>query len=218
MYTFKEIYFTLQGEGVHTGQPAIFCRFTGCNLWTGREKDRHKAICQFCDTDFIGTDGPNGGKYDGASFVEVIKRIWPDDNGPIWVVFTGGEPLLQLDEALIDLCHQNDIKIAVESNGTILAPQGIDWLCISPKAGSEIIQQSGHELKLVFPQLGAEPIIFESWDFEYFSLQPMDDPHRTDKFGEAQINQTNLLAALEYCKAHPQWRLSVQLHKALGLP
>lgn len=208
MYTFKEIYYTIQGEGVHTGQPAVFCRFTGCNLWTGREEDRHKAICQFCDTDFIGTDGENGGKYDAQSFVNLIVNLWPEDEGKRWVVFTGGEPLLQLDDQLIEACHQNNIHIAVETNGTIKAPAHIDWLCVSPKAGSTVIQKSGHELKLVFPQLNSDPTSFENWDFDYFSLQPMDNEHQAE----------NIVQTIEYCKAHPKWRLSLQLHKTLGLP
>ena len=208
MYKVKEIYYTIQGEGVHAGQPAVFCRFTGCNLWSGREEDRHKAICQFCDTDFVNTNGINGGKYTGQQLVDVIRSLWPSETAPPWVVFTGGEPLLQLDSDLIGLCKQSKIHIAVETNGTIEAPQGIDWLCVSPKANSEVIQKTGHELKLVYPQKGLSPEQFENWDFGYFSIQPMD----------SEEQEQNILASIEYCTDHPRWRLSVQLHKILGLP
>ena len=208
MYKVKEIYYTIQGEGVHAGQPAVFCRFTGCNLWSGREEDRHKAICQFCDTDFIDTNGINGGKYTAHELVEVIKSLWPSESTPIWVVFTGGEPLLQLDSDLIEKCKDCDIHIAVETNGTIPAPFGIDWLCVSPKANSEVVQKSGNELKLVYPQSDLEPSEFEDWDFDYFSIQPMDSPEQ----------EKNILESIEFCTDHPRWRLSVQLHKILGLP
>lgn len=208
MYKVKEIYYTIQGEGVHAGQPAVFCRFTGCNLWSGREEDRHKAICQFCDTDFIDTNGINGGKYSAQELAQVIKSLWPSDSKPIWVVFTGGEPLLQLDSDLIRICKDSNMHLAVETNGTIPAPSGIDWLCVSPKANSEVVQQSGHELKLVYPQKDLDPFEFEDWKFDYFSIQPMDSPEQ----------EQNILAAIEFCTDHPQWRLSVQLHKILGLP
>lgn len=207
-YTVKEIYYTLQGEGAHTGRPAVFLRFTGCNLWTGREPDRAKAICQFCDTDFVGTDGPGGGTFpSAASLAEAVENIWPE-GGRRFVVCTGGEPLLQLDAPLIDALHQQGFDIAVETNGTIEAPPGIDWICVSPKAGSEIVQQSGDELKLVYRQAGAEPDRFAGWDFTHFFLQPMDGP-AVDEYTRQ---------AVDYCLAHPQWRLSVQTHKLLGLP
>jgi 7-carboxy-7-deazaguanine synthase (Cx14CxxC type) len=208
MYTVKEIFYTLQGEGRHTGRPAVFCRFSGCNLWTGKERHRAKAICQFCDTDFVGT-GPDGGKFTTA--VELAARIaasWPHQGeGKPFVVCTGGEPLLQLDTQLIDALHAQGFEIAVESNGTVAAPPGIDWLCVSPKAGAPLKQTSGHELKLVYPQPTLQPETMENLDFETFYLQPMDSPARA----------ANTQAAIDYCLAHPKWRLSVQTHKVLEI-
>jgi 7-carboxy-7-deazaguanine synthase (Cx14CxxC type) len=208
MYTVKEIFYTLQGEGRHAGRPAVFCRFSGCNLWSGKERHRAKAICQFCDTDFVGT-GPDGGKF--ATADELAARIaaeWPDlAQGTPFVVCTGGEPLLQLDTALIEALHARGFEIAVESNGTVVAPPGIDWLCISPKAGAPLKQTSGHELKLVYPQPTLMPETVQHLAFEHFYLQPMDSPLRTE----------NTRAAIAYCLAHPQWRLSVQTHKVLDI-
>jgi 7-carboxy-7-deazaguanine synthase len=208
-YTVKEIFLTLQGEGGQAGKAAVFCRFAGCNLWTGREQDRHKAVCTFCDTDFVGTDGENGGKFatadDLAAAVEAQWTGGPDDR---LVVCTGGEPFLQLDEAAISALHARGFQIACESNGTIEAPAGIDWICISPKADAPVVQTSGQELKLVFPQDKAMPERFAELDFERFYLQPMDGPDR----------DRNTQLAVAYCLSHPQWRLSVQTHKYLGLP
>ncbi|MFT8663695.1 7-carboxy-7-deazaguanine synthase [Acetobacter orientalis] len=209
-YSVKEIFLTLQGEGGQAGRAAVFCRFTGCNLWTGREEDRAKALCQFCDTDFIGTDGEGGGKFETATaLAATIAAQWPasDANNRL-VVFTGGEPLLQLDDALIDAMHHNGFSIAVESNGTVVAPAGIDWLCISPKAGTDFVQQRGMELKLVFPQNGLDPASLEHLDFKKFWLQPMDGPEQED----------NIQAAIRYCLQHPQWGLSLQTHKLTGIP
>jgi 7-carboxy-7-deazaguanine synthase (Cx14CxxC type) len=207
MYKVKEIYYTLQGEGRHAGRPAVFCRFTGCNLWSGREVDRHKAICQFCDTDFVGTDGENGGSYTAEALAEKVASLWGDNSAP-YVVCTGGEPLLQLDEELIAAFHQHCMEVAIETNGTIAVPKGVDWICMSPKAGTKIVVTKGHELKLVFPQPTALPIDFEHLDFEYFYLQPMD--------GDAQLRNTQL--AIDYCLQHPKWHLSVQTHKYLEIP
>ncbi|QHM90503.1 7-carboxy-7-deazaguanine synthase [Acetobacter pasteurianus] len=214
-YSVKEIFLTLQGEGGQAGRAAVFCRFTGCNLWSGREEDRDKAICQFCDTDFIGTDGVNGGKFENAAaLVATIASFWPQPTqdtkatGQKLVVFTGGEPLLQLDTALIDAMHAQGFSIAVESNGTVIAPTGIDWLCISPKAGVELVQKAGTELKLVFPQPGIDPAALENLDFQHFWLQPMDGPQQA----------ANTQAAIEYCLAHPLWGLSLQTHKLIGIP
>ena len=209
-YSVKEIYFTLQGEGAQTGRPAVFCRFAGCNLWTGREEDRAKAVCQFCDTDFVGTDGPNGGQFKTAQDLALaVSAQWPAarDNDK-FVVCTGGEPLLQLDADAIDALHKAGFAIAVESNGTVPAPDGIDWLCISPKADAEIVQRSGDELKLVYPQEKAMPEDFAKLNFKRFSLQPLDDAERA----------AHTQAAIAYCLAHPQWQLSLQTHKLLGLP
>jgi len=208
-YKVKEIFYTLQGEGYHTGRPAVFCRFTGCNLWTGREKDRHKAVCQFCDTDFVGTDGTNGGVFrTAAALAEAIYKQWPSGSaGKPFVVCTGGEPLLQMDKKLVDAIHDKGIEIAIESNGTIQAPEGIDWVCISPKAGSELVQLSGDELKLVYPQPGAEPGKYEHLDFTHFYLQPKDDI----------AAQSNVRLTIEYCMDHPQWKLSIQTHKWLNI-
>jgi 7-carboxy-7-deazaguanine synthase len=247
MYSVKEIYYTLQGEGAHTGRAAVFCRFAGCNLWSGREADRATAICQFCDTDFADTNGPGGGKFASAEelaavveekWLERVSRIglvkghdfsraasaakesgalapavYQDDKlSTKFVVCTGGEPLLQLDPPLIDALHARGFEIAVETNGTIAAPPGpdtqIDWICVSPKAGAALIQRTGDELKLVYPQAGADPAAFESLQFRHFFLQPMDGPHR----------EANTQAALQYCLNHPRWRLSLQTHKLLGIP
>lgn len=207
-YKVKEIYYTLQGEGAQTGRAAVFCRFTGCNLWSGREEDRRKAVCQFCDTDFVGTDGPNGGRFKTAeALADAVAAQWPGGGKP-YVVCTGGEPLLQLDEPLLAAFHQKGFEVAIETNGTILPPPGIDWICVSPKAGSELILLAGHELKLVFPQPGAEPERFEHLNFEHFFLQPMDSPQQAQ----------NIQLTLAYCLAHPQWRLSLQTHKVLRIP
>ena len=209
-YQVKEIFFTLQGEGAQTGRAAVFCRFAGCNLWSGREQDRAAAQCRFCDTDFIGTDGPGGGRFATAEdLAAAVARAWPRDAGsePL-VVCTGGEPLLQVDEALIAALHGAGFQIAVETNGTVAAPPGLDWICVSPKAGTDVVQRSGHELKLVYPQAGADPAAFAEWDFPRFFLQPMDGPDRA----------ANTRAALRYCLAHPGWRLSLQAHKVLGIP
>ncbi|MFZ1084419.1 MAG: 7-carboxy-7-deazaguanine synthase [Terracidiphilus sp.] len=210
-YAIKEIFYTLQGEGAQTGRAAVFCRFAGCNLWTGRESDRAAAICRFCDTDFVGMDGPGGGRFDSAEEVATaIERAWPQDSalGPRFVVCTGGEPLLQLDAALIQALHSRSFEIAVETNGTIPAPDGVNWLCVSPKLGAELKQRSGDELKLVYPQTGSDPADFKLLSFRHFFLQPMDGPDR----------DVNTELALRYCLAHPQWRLSLQTHKFLGIP
>lgn len=211
-YRLKEIYYTLQGEGAQAGRPAIFCRFTGCNLWSGREEDRASAVCQFCDTDFLGMDGPGGGEFDTPEeLAGAVESRWietADSSGKRFVVFTGGEPLLQLDEPLIKALHRLDFEIAVETNGTVPSPDGIDWLCMSPKAGTEVVVTSGSELKLVFPQAGAEPELFEQMKFDHFFLQPMDGPDQ----------KRNTEEAIRYCLEHPLWRLSLQTHKLLGLP
>lgn len=208
-YSVKEIFLTLQGEGGQAGKAAVFCRFSGCNLWTGREQDRHKAVCTFCDTDFVGTDGEGGGKFatadDLAAAVEAAWTGGPDDR---LVVCTGGEPLLQLDQAAVDALHARGFMIAMESNGTLPAVPGIDWICVSPKADAPVVQTSGQELKLVYPQDKALPERFAHLDFERFYLQPMDGPDR----------ERNTQLAVAYCLSHPQWRLSVQTHKYLGLP
>lgn len=209
-YAVKEIFYTLQGEGRNAGRPAVFCRFTGCNLWSGREADRAAAICRFCDTDFVGTDGTGGGRFAGGrDLARAIASRWPENvRGEKLAVLTGGEPLLQVDEALIVALHQEGFEIAVETNGTIAPPAGIDWLCVSPKSGSELVTTGGQEIKLVFPQAGAAPELFEALTFEYFLLQPMDGPDRA----------ANTAAAVEYCLAHPLWHLSLQTHKILGIP
>lgn len=210
-YSIKEIYTTLQGEGFHTGRPAVFVRFAGCNLWTGREEDRANAVCSFCDTDFVGTDGPNGGKFRTADeAADRIASIWLNNTGSPapFVVCTGGEPLLQLDTPLIDALHARGATIAIETNGTIEAPHGIDWICVSPKKDAHIVQRSGHELKLVWHQPEAPPERFQDWKFEHFFLQPMDGPHQSRYTREA----------MEYCLSHPKWRLSIQTHKLLGIP
>ncbi len=210
-YKVKEIYYTLQGEGAHTGRPAVFCRFSGCNLWSGREEDRHKAICQFCDTDFWGTDGLNGGRFETATeLAEAVAKLWPTNlkEGIPYVVCTGGEPLLQLDQTMVDAFHKAGFEVAIETNGTIIPPEGIDWICMSPKAGSEVILTKGNELKLVYPQVGAEPSRYENFDFEHFYLQPMDSPEQAQ----------NTKATLNYCLEHPKWHLSIQTHKLLNIP
>lgn len=208
MYTVKEIFYTLQGEGRQAGRAAVFCRFSGCNLWSGREEDRSKSVCQFCDTDFVGT-GPDGGKF--ATAAELAARIaseWPAGSGGTpYVVCTGGEPLLQLDSALIDALHAEGFEIAVETNGTIAAPDGIDWICVSPKAGSPLLQTRGNELKLVYPQATQLPETVAHLQFDTFYLQPMDGPELA----------TNTRAAIAYCMAHPRWRLSVQTHKVVNI-
>ena len=211
VYSVKEIFYTLQGEGANTGRPAVFCRFAGCNLWTGREDDRPDATCRFCDTDFVGTDGPGGGKFaDPQSLAGAVAAAWPEGvpEGTRFVVCTGGEPLLQLDAALLDALHAEGFDVAVETNGTVPPPPGIDWLCVSPKAEAPLVVHEGNELKLVYPQTGAEPDRFEALDFDHFFLQPMDGPAR----------DANTAAALAYCLAHPRWRLSLQTHKLLGIP
>jgi len=208
MYKIKEIYFTLQGEGFHAGRPAVFCRFSGCNLWSGREEDRHKAICKFCDTDFWGIDGTEGGKYTAQSLTEKIASLWPDKEVHPFVVFTGGEPLLQLDEALTQELKNINFEIAIETNGTLEVPALIDWICVSPKEGTDIILKKGHELKLVYPQGAMNPEEFESWDFSHFYLQPMDSP---------EID-SNTKTCIDYCKSNPHWKLSVQMHKILNIP
>lgn len=210
-YAVKEIFYTLQGEGMRAGRAAVFCRFAGCNLWSGREEDRADAVCKFCDTEFVGTDGAGGGKFERADdLAGAIATKWPESNGGAkrYVVFTGGEPLLQLDEALIIAVHAQGFEIAVETNGTLASPAGIDWICVSPKAGAPLVQKRGNELKLVFPQTGAEPERFEGLAFDNFLLQPM----------WGATTDENMKAAARYCMMHPRWRLSVQTHKWIGIP
>ncbi|HEY1768395.1 MAG TPA: 7-carboxy-7-deazaguanine synthase [Terracidiphilus sp.] len=210
-YAVKEIFYTLQGEGAQSGRAAVFCRFAGCNLWSGREQDRASAICQFCDTNFADTNGPGGGRFASAeALAAAVAERWPAEahHGKRFVVCTGGEPLLQLDPALIEALHERGFEIAVETNGTIAAPAGLDWICVSPKAGTKLVQRSGNELKLVYPQPQATPEMFESLGFGQFFLQPMDGPNR----------EANTKLAVEYCLAHPQWRMSLQTHKLLGIP
>jgi 7-carboxy-7-deazaguanine synthase len=224
VYTVKEIFYTLQGEGANTGTPAVFCRFAGCNLWSGREEDRAGATCNFCDTDFVGTDGPGGGKFATASeLADAVASCWPGIKGsdsfiapsikesdpfiPRFVVCTGGEPLLQLDRALIDAFHARGFRVAVETNGTQSIPEGVDWVCVSPKATAPVVVERGHELKLVYPQRDAMPDRFEALAFEHFFLQPMDGPAR----------EANTKAAIDYCLQHPRWRLSLQTHKIIGI-
>jgi 7-carboxy-7-deazaguanine synthase len=225
-YTVKEIFYTLQGEGAQSGRAAVFCRFSGCNLWSGREEDRSRAVCQFCDTDFVGT-GPDGGRFAGATeLAEAIDRCWAgrgsglasdsdrsrdasaDGAGRKYVVCTGGEPLLQLDEDLVDALHERGFEVAVETNGTKPAPISLDWICVSPKAGAPFVQSSGNELKLVYPQEDAPPEKFVQLDFEHFFLQPMDSPSRVENLG----------LATAYCLSNPKWRLSLQTHKIIGIP
>ncbi len=210
-YSVKEIFYTLQGEGAQVGRPAVFCRFSGCNLWSGREEDRKKAVCQFCDTDFVGTDGLNGGKFkDAISLAKTVKEQWPEKvNGKSipYVVCTGGEPALQLDELLIEEFHKLGFEVAIETNGTLELPKGIDWICVSPKSGSDLVVKKGNELKLVYPQVGIDPCQFKNYDFEYFYLQPMDNPKKAE----------NTQAVVDYCLSDPQWRLSQQTHKILSI-
>ncbi|MGE0726289.1 MAG: 7-carboxy-7-deazaguanine synthase [Alphaproteobacteria bacterium] len=207
-YAVKEIFLTLQGEGVQVGRVAVFCRFAGCNLWSGREADRPRADCRFCDTDFVGTDGTGGGSYAGPeALADAIAAAWPSDAGERLCVLTGGEPLLQVDRELIDALHVRSFRIAVETNGTVDAPDGLDWICVSPKAGTTLRVRAGDELKLVFPQPGVSPRDFEKLDFRHFSLQPMDGPDVA----------ANTAAAIAYCLDRPRWRLSIQAHKRLGL-
>lgn len=210
MYAVKEILYTLQGEGARTGRPAVFCRFSGCNLWTGREEDRAEAACDFCDTDFVGTDGPGGGKFGGPlALADAIAGAWPSENRAVpYVVFTGGEPLLQLDTAVTAACKERGFEVAVETNGTVEPPDGIDWITVSPKPRSELRITRGQELKLVFPQPEVPPESVEHLDFPLFYLQPLDGPARKE----------NTAAAIAYCQRHPHWRLSVQTHKVLGIP
>ena len=210
MYSVKELFYTLQGEGANAGRPAVFCRFAGCNLWTGREQDRESAVCTFCDTDFVGTDGEGGGKFANAdALADAVEAAWASGAAhERFVVCTGGEPLLQLDAALIEALHARGFEIAVETNGTIAAPEGIDWICVSPKADAELKQLRGDELKLVYPQVKAQPERFERLDFQYFFLQPMDGAE----------TEENTRAATAYCLAHPKWRLSLQTHKLIGIP
>jgi 7-carboxy-7-deazaguanine synthase len=211
MYAVKEIYYTLQGEGAQAGRPAVFCRFAGCNLWSGREADRAAAICNFCDTDFVGTDGPGGGKFASADELAGVARdAWRGNSGtPPFVVLTGGEPMLQVDEALVEALHVAGFEVAIETNGTLPVLNSIDWVCVSPKAGAPLRQRTGNELKLVYPQDRLWPEEVQALDFAHFLLQPMDDG----------VNSPgNLKAAIDYCLAHPKWRLSVQTHKLLGLP
>jgi 7-carboxy-7-deazaguanine synthase len=209
-YSVKEIFYTLQGEGANTGRPAVFCRFAGCNLWSGVEKDRASAVCNFCDTDFVGVDGVGGGKFSDASFLaDAVARTWRGaSNANRLVVLTGGEPALQLDEQLIEALHAHNFEIAIETNGTLPLPIGIDWVCVSPKADAALSVTAGNELKLVFPQTKAMPARFEDLAFDHFFLQPMDGIER----------EKNTQRAIEYCLAHPSWRLSVQTHKILGIP
>lgn len=209
IYSVKEMFYTLQGEGAHAGRPAVFCRFAGCNLWSGREQDRIKAVCDFCDTDFIGTDGQNGGKFaTPAALAEAVATLWPDtDQGTPYVVCTGGEPLLQLDQPLVDAFKDQGLEIAIETNGTLPCPQGIDWICVSPKSDAELILNQGNELKLVYPQEQAMPEQFTELSFENFYLQPMDNG----------LQAVNTSAAVQYCLQHPQWKLSLQTHKFIGI-
>jgi 7-carboxy-7-deazaguanine synthase (Cx14CxxC type) len=208
MYTVHEIFYTLQGEGARTGRPAVFCRFAGCNLWTGREEDRASAVCRFCDTEFVGV-GPDGGRFrEAESLARAVRAAWPGNGGAQpYVVCTGGEPLLQLDGKLVDAFHAAGFEVAVETNGTQRPPAGIDWICVSPKAHAPLLLTSGDELKLVFPQEDAPPQRFEGLEFREFFLQPMDGPER----------ESNTRLALEYCLQHPRWRLSIQTHKILGI-
>jgi 7-carboxy-7-deazaguanine synthase (Cx14CxxC type) len=209
-YAVKEIYYTLQGEGAQAGRAAVFLRFAGCNLWSGQEKDRAGATCRFCDTDFVGTDGPGGGRFaDAAALARAVFAAWPAGaRGRPYVVCTGGEPLLQVDSALVGALHDQGFEIGVETNGTLLPPPGLDWICVSPKAGSEQKLKRGDELKLVYPQEGAAPDAFAGQDFRHFFLQPMDNAERA----------ANTRAATAYCLAHPQWRLGLQTHKLIGIP
>jgi 7-carboxy-7-deazaguanine synthase len=206
-YAVKEIFYTIQGEGAQTGRPAVFCRFAGCNLWSGREQHRAGAVCSFCDTDFVGVDGSEGGRYaDADALARKIASLWPTGRPCQFVICTGGEPLLQLDPPLVDALHRHGFEIAIETNGTILPPPGLDWVCVSPKAGAPLVVESGDELKIVVPQLGLDPLDFAHLAFRRFSVQPMDGPERA----------RNTALAMEFCRAHPQWRLSLQTHKLAG--
>jgi 7-carboxy-7-deazaguanine synthase (Cx14CxxC type) len=211
-YAVKEIFYTLQGEGANAGRPAVLCRFAGCNLWSGREQDRARAICNFCDTDFVGVDGPGGGIFNTADdLAAAVAETWPGAiSGPPspLLVLTGGEPLLQLDQPLIDALHRRGFELAIETNGTIAAPAGIDWICVSPKAGAPLAIERGDELKLIYPQPDADPARFEDLAFDYFFIQPMDGPERDE----------NTRRAVRFCMENPRWRLSLQTHKILGLP
>ncbi|MGD0143936.1 MAG: 7-carboxy-7-deazaguanine synthase [Rhizomicrobium sp.] len=209
-YAVKEIYYTLQGEGAQTGRAAVFLRFAGCNLWSGLERDRARAVCKFCDTDFVGVDGPGGGRFANAdALAAAVASQWPRDlRARPYVVCTGGEPLLQLDEAAIAALHGQGFEVAIETNGTLLPPPGIDWICVSPKADAELNLKQGQELKLVFPQINGAPELFAGLMFDHFFLQPMDGPDR----------EANTKLATDYCLAHPQWRLSLQTHKLIGIP
>lgn len=211
MYTVKEIFYTLQGEGAQTGRAAVFCRFAGCNLWSGRAQDRAQAVCRFCDTDFVGTNGAGGGRFDAAeALAAAVDAQWPQGVAAEkkYVVCTGGEPLLQLDPAALAALHAWGFQVAIETNGTLAAPAGVDWICVSPKAGAQLVQRTGAELKLVYPQPGFGPEQFEGLGFAHFFLQPMDGPRRVE----------NTQAAIAYCQAHPHWRLSLQTHKIVGIP
>jgi 7-carboxy-7-deazaguanine synthase len=210
-YAVKEIFLTLQGEGVQAGRRAVFLRFTGCNLWSGLEKDRATAVCQFCDTDFVGMDGENGGRYDAVSLAQKVAALWGKGFDHRYVVITGGEPMLQVDGPLIDALHDQQFEVAMESNGTIAAHPGIDWLCISPKSGSHVFQRTGNELKLVWPQSESDTSVMETWAFAHHLIQPMDS-------GSESLNTANRQAALDFVSANPKWRLSLQNHKILGLP
>ena len=206
-YQVKEIFYTLQGEGLNAGRAAVFCRFAGCNLWSGREQDRAGAQCRFCDTDFVGTDGTLGGRYEADALADTVAASWAGEGGARFVVLTGGEPLLQVDAPLIDALHARGFEIAVETNGTLPAPPGLDWVCVSPKAGNPVVQTRGQELKVVVPQAGLDLTSMEAWDFEHFLVQPMDNAASAD----------NTRWAIEWCMQHPRWRLSFQTHKAVGI-
>ncbi len=210
-YSVKEVFYTLQGEGSHAGRAAVFCRFAGCNLWTGREADRATAVCRFCDTDFVGTDGTGGGKFERAQDLAAqVASHWPPHQAERFVVLTGGEPLLQVDSDLIDALHAQGFEIAVETNGTIAAPAGIDWICVSPKAGAPLVQRSGHELKVVVPQAGQDLAALEALDFTHLRVQPMDSADAAQRVAATEW-------AVRWCMDHPRWRLSVQTHKVLGI-
>jgi 7-carboxy-7-deazaguanine synthase len=209
-YTVKEVYYTMQGEGAMSGRPSVFCRFSGCNLWTGREKDREAAICNFCDTDFVGTDGLNGGTYSAEELAYLVVQCWPNQSvmGNAYVVCTGGEPLLQLDKELVESFHSKGMEVGIETNGTIPCTLELDWICVSPKSNSHCVLRKGNELKLIFPQQGLSPNEFLSWDFDHFYLQPMDGPDLEE----------NVQKSIAYCLDHPNWKLSLQIHKLIGLP
>ncbi|MDP6168881.1 MAG: 7-carboxy-7-deazaguanine synthase [Candidatus Marinimicrobia bacterium] len=209
MYKVKEIYYTLQGEGFHTGRPSIFIRFTGCNLWTGLEKDRDAAICNWCDTDFVGTNGSNGGKYSAIEIKKIILDLWPkNQTSTPYVVCTGGEPLLQIDDDLVHIIHDAGFEIGLETNGTLMPPEGVDWICVSPKANTDLALIKGHELKVVYPQCGINPRVYENLNFEHFFIQPMD--------GDDQ--ETTIKKSEEFVMKHPMWKLSLQTHKIMGIP